>query len=268
MYLRNNETYMNNTNTLRYLQEDESYIPPYSVPIFESYSMQDNFVNYNDILSYADTYSMSPTTVYKKICESNNVNHLLVCINEEDMIIDNSIFDYFDESQIILRPLSKKDKLYQYLDEACDDYLCGNEEMFDYLEETVTKGISANISNDYIEDIRMGRTNASNDNSQYQTMFNTIQKHINELDKNIDYNSKNTRNTVDSDGKTTYLRSYSKDRKFLGRAVASLRSLYKDKLKQYNMEKDPSKKTMLKSLLAKIMNFIDRIMVKLQNKLS
>lgn len=266
MYLRNNETYMNNRNTLRYLQEDESYIPPFSVPIFESYSMQDNFVNYNDILSYADTYSMSPTTVYRKICESNNVNHLLVCINEEDMIIDNSIFDCFDESQIILRPLSKKDKLYQYLDEACDDYLCGNEEMFDCIEEA-TNNVNVTLSNDDIEDIRMGRT-TDKDNTQYQSMFNTIQKHINEIDKNVDYNSKSTRNIVDTDGKTTYIRSYSKDRKFLGRAVASLRSLYKDKLKQYNMEKDPSKKSMLKNLLAKIMNFIDRIMVKLQNKLS
>lgn len=266
MYLRNNETYMNNTNTLRYLQEDESYIPPYSVPIFESYSMQDNFVNYNDILSYADTYSMNPTTVYKKICESNNVNHLLVCINEEDMIIDNSIFDYFDESQIILRPLSKKDKLYQYLDEACDDYLCGNEDKFDYLEEA-TNNVNVTLSNDDIEDIRMGRATAK-DNAQYQSMFNTLQKHLNELDKNVDYNSKTTKNVVDTDGKTTYIRSYSKDRKFLGRAIASLRSLYKDKLKQYNMEKDKFKKSMLKNLLAKIMNFIDRIMVKLQNKLS
>ena len=127
------------------------------------------------------------------------------------------------------------------------------------------------LSSDQLEDIRMGRktpdTLLSNTDKRF---FKLVQDHLKDVDNNVDYTKKVTKTTIKTDdkGKSFSMSTYSKDRNFLGRAVASLRSIYRNWLQKYNMEQDPKKKTMIKSLLAKIMNFIDRIMVKLQNKLS
>lgn len=270
MLLKENNSYMSSSN-LKYLNEDESYIPPYSIPVFESYSLQNYFINWDDISNYSNIYGSNPIDTYNKICESNNMSDILVCVNEEDIIFDNTPLKYFDESHIVLRPVSKNTDMYKYLAEACEDYILHEEDKLEsFMEETNNGLVTLKISDDNLEDIRMGRKTA-NDllNPSDKKFFDIIQDHLKNLDSGTDYNSQLTKTTITTDGKkTTYIKGYSRDRKFLGRAVASLRSLYKNWLQKYNMEQDKSKKSMIKSLLAKIMNFIDRIMVKLQNKLS
>ena len=265
MYLRNRDIQVNNVSTLKFLTEEESYIPPYSIPIFESSTFHDNFVNYQDIVNYSNLYESDIHRSYSKICESNNVNHLLVCINEEDMYTTD-VYDYFNESQVIIRPISKKSSLYKQLSEACEDYMLGDEYVLDNLLEA-----EVSLSSDQLEDIRMGRkTPDSLLSNTDKRFFKLVQDHLKDVDSNVDYTKKVTKTTIKTDdkGKSFSMSTYSKDRNFLGRAVASLRSIYRNWLQKYNMEQDPKKKTMIKSLLAKIMNFIDRIMVKLQNKLS
>lgn len=267
MLLKDNDSFICKNN-IKYLSENESFIPPYSIPVFESSDLNTTFINWNDIVSYSNTYSLDPIDTYSKICESNNISNALICVNEEDIIIDNTPLSYFKESDIVLRPVSKNTELYKFISEACEDYVdIGDEYKLDILDEATTQ---LKVSDDQIEDIRMGRANGDNiENAVDKKFFDIIQQHINSLDKNVDYNKRATKTTLQSNGKNeTYINSYSRDRKFLGRAVASLRSMYKNWLQKYNMEKDPSKKSRIKSLLAKIMNFIDRIMVKLQNKLS
>lgn len=267
MLLKDNDSFICKDN-IKYLSENESFIPPYSIPVFESNDLNTTFINWNDIVSYSNTYSLDPIDTYSKICESNNISNALICVNEEDIIIDNTPLSYFKESEIVLRPVSKNTELYKFISEACEDYVdTEDESKLDILDEATAQ---LKVSDDQIEDIRMGRATGDNiENAVDKKFFNIIQQHINSLDRNVDYNKKTTKTMLQSNGKDqTSINSYSRDRKFLGRAVASLRSMYKNWLQKYNMEKDPSKKSRIKSLLAKIMNFIDRIMVKLQNKLS
>ena len=285
-----------------YLESGSTMITPDTVAVTENSAVQAMVVRFGDIETLSEEYGCDYIDAMVAVAEANDVDpsYLAVAVDEAEVIENPWIVDELDH--VVINPQSENSFAYQFCEAMIDEFIDSDgDEIF--LEAIVDDYTADAVLNELFNDTREKLQN----DYRTGKMFSQLDQEINGLDNTtrfnnlksgaagIKYAAMHNKKAAGAIGlaavgtagigayglKKLYdkyssqipnlekikAQARGKDKNWIGRKIASLRSLYSKWLARANAASDAGQASVFKRVAAAIMNCIDALMRKLENSI-
>lgn len=242
--LQNNNV-LNVLNSINALDEGEYTINEYMIPIVENANRGINMINLEDILRLSESSTCDIKEVFHRIHTVHGINESesAIVVNDYTLIENVELIDTIREfinegTNVFVQPISTNDPDYVY----CDNIV--NEGIIDSIKDTYST-----------PEAQQRMADAMRRQSRYMT-FNSFE----------DFQAHNNGRALAEDLAELIKESKGKNKSWISKKVASLRSIYNKWLNKANKESDAGKASIIKKACAAILNVIDKLLAMIERK--
>ena len=284
-----------------YLESGSTMITPETVAVTENSAVQAMVVRFGDIEALSEEYGCDYIDAMVAVAEANEIDpsYLAVAVDEAEIIENPDLIGELDH--VVINPQSENSFAYQFCESMIDAWIDSDGQEDAFLEAVVDDEVAdqilnelfddtrAKIANDYTYGKRRAKLDQELDGKDNTTRMNKLSA-IGSGVKNAISNNKKAAAAAGAAGavglatagygikkiinkykgskvptpQEILKQAAGKDKNWIGRKIASLRSMYQKWLAKANNENNAGRASVFKKIATAIMNCIDALMGKLQ----
>jgi len=268
-----------------FLESGTSVITPKTVAVTENSAVQAMVVRFADIEALSEQYGCDYLEAMSAVVEANELdpNTFAVAVDEAEIIENPELMN--ELANVVINPQSENSFAYQFCEAMVDAWAESEEEAF--LEAMVDDDVADKVLNELsFSDVKQkageyadkaknaaagaaGQAKAKGGQAVDWAKNNKVKTGLGVAALGgLAYGAKklmDKKKAGESFNPQTVLKqAVGKDKNWIGKKIASLRSLYQKWLSKANAEKDAGRASAFKRVAASIMNVIDALMKKLE----